>query len=257
MATFTGSIRSEALQGNTWVQVLLPDGSTRADKPYPVVYLLHGTTGNSADWTRFTRLPLYALEHGVAVVIPEIGNTWAKNIPDRGRFFDYLVDELPDLMGGLFNFSRKREETAVMGASSGAYAALKCALSRPEQYGFCGAFSTASVFLREYLDDLRAQKPEEMENPHLRAVYGPNLTCSEEDVLPELAQKASQSPVRPGLYLTIGKQDFLYGPNQDFKKVLSALPLDFEMEEWEGGHDWYFWDESVKRALARFSKMLG
>jgi S-formylglutathione hydrolase FrmB len=237
---------------DTWVQVLTPDRMRKGDKPYKVIYVLHGTTGNSLNWVQLTLMPLYAGEHNVVFVMPEIGNTWCRNIPDRGNFFNYIVDELPEMMGGILNISDKREDVAIMGNSSGAYGAMKCALLRPEQYWLCGAFSTASVYVREYLDYLRQQKPDEMENPHLRTVYGPNLECSEDDELIKLARKASQKTIKPKIYMTIGHQDFLYEPNEAFSKEMKTLPLHFTYETWEGGHDWRFWDKSLKSALDKY-----
>lgn len=252
MATYSGCIRSEAIQMNTWIQVVTPDGIRRGDNPCTVIYMLHGTTGNSMDWIRYTMLPWYACEHNVVFVIPEIGNTWGRNIPDRGNFFNYIVDELPAIMGGMFNISDKREDVAIMGNSAGAFAAMKCALLRPEQFGLCGAFSTASVYLDKYLDSLRCQKPEEMENPHLRSVYGPNLEYTEEDVLLRLAEKVNSQSVKPKIYMTIGKQDFLYEANQAFNQEMDKLSFDYTYETWEGKHDWYFWDKSIKKALDRY-----
>jgi S-formylglutathione hydrolase FrmB len=252
MASFSGCIRSKEMAMDTWVQVIAPDGTKKTDQPSKVIYLLHGTTGNSMNWVHLTLMPLYAIEHRVVFVVPEVGNTWFRNIPGRGNFFNYIVDELPEIIVGMFRISDKREDVAVMGNSSGAYAAMKCALLRPEQYWLCGAFSTASVHLGQYLDYLRRQKPEEMENPLLRSVYGPNLECSEDDELLTLAQKASEKAVKPKIYMTIGLQDFLYEPNEVFRKEMQSLPLDFTYETWEGGHEWRFWDRSLKSALEKY-----
>lgn len=252
MAVYNGCIRSETMHMNTWVQVVTPDGTKKGDKPYKVIYMLHGTTGNSMDWVRYTMLPLYACEHNVVFIIPEVANTWCRNIPDRGNFFDYVVDELPDIMGGMFNISDKREDVAIMGNSAGAYSAMKCALLRPQQYGLCCAFSTACVHLDEYIDYLRSQRSEEMENPHLRSVYGPNLEYTDDDVLLKLAEKVSLQSIKPKIYMTIGKQDFLYDPNQVFSSEMERLSFDYTYETWDGGHDWYFWDQSIKKALEKY-----
>jgi len=252
MATFSGCIRSSEMNGDTWVQVVGPDGTKKSDAPHKVIYLLHGTTGNSSNWVQLTRLPLYACEHNVVFVIPEVGNTWCRNIPDRGNFFNYVVDELPEIAGGLFHISDKREDVAIMGNSSGAYSALKCALLRPEQYGLCAGFSTASVYLGEYLAYLRQQRPEEMENPHLRTVYGANLECTDDDELIKLARKASQHEVKPKVYMSIGEQDFLYEPNQRFSQEMKTLPLDFTYETFAGSHDWRFWDMALERVLEKY-----
>ncbi len=249
--SFSGCIRSKELHMDTWVQVVTPDVMKKG-KPHRVIYMLHGTTGNSMNWVHFTSMPLYACEHDVVFVVPEVGNTWCRNIPDRGNFFNYIVDELPEIIGGMFNISDKREDAAIMGNSSGAYGAMKCALSRPEQYWLCGAFSTASVYVGEYLDYLRRQKPEEMENPHLRSVYGPGLQCTEDDELIKLARKAAGLRVKPEIYMTIGQEDLLYESNQVFSKEMKSFYPNFACDTWPGSHDWHFWDQSLKRALEKY-----
>ena len=55
-------------------------------------------------------------------------------------YFSYLTEELPTICKSIFRISADREHTAVMGGSMGGYGALKCALSKPEQYGMCAAF---------------------------------------------------------------------------------------------------------------------
>ncbi|MFD1179097.1 alpha/beta hydrolase [Paenibacillus puldeungensis] len=252
MANYNGCVRSETMQLNTWVQVITPDGTKKGDPPYKVIYMLHGTTGNSMDWVRYTRLPLYACEYNVVFVVPEIANTWCRNIPDRGNFYNYIVDELPDLIGGMFNISDRREDVAIMGNSSGAYSAMKCALSRPEQFGLCAAFSTAGVQMDEYLNLLRLQKPEDMENPHMRSVFGPNLEYTDEDVLLKLAKRASSNRQKPQIFMSIGKQDFLYDANEAFSQEMEHLSFDYTYEAWDGGHDWYFWDQSLNRVLQKY-----
>jgi S-formylglutathione hydrolase FrmB len=252
MASFSGCLRSEELHQDTWVQVYFPDGRKPDDPPQRVIYLLHGTTGNSSNWGQFTRLPFYTNEYQVAFILPEIGNTWCRNLPDRGNYFNYIVDELPRQMNSIFHFSAQREDVAIAGNSSGAYAALKCAWQRPEQYGLCGGFSSGGLYLHEYLDQLRAQKPTEMENPHMRDVFGADLRCEENEELLTLARSVSRQAVKPAVYMTIGRDDFLFDVNERFQHDLSQLPLDFTYEVADGSHDWYFWDSALRRMLEKY-----
>jgi Predicted esterase len=246
----TGSVYSKSLNLDTWISVAYPDRTEKTGTP-KVVYMLHGSSGNSTNWLQNTLLPVYAQEYNVVFIMPEVGNTWYRNIRDRGDYFTYIADELPEIVNRMFHVSSKREDVAIMGNSMGAYGALKCALARPEQYGLCGAFSTACVTLKEYLDELRKQK-DAIENPSMRSVFGPDLTCTEDDELFELAKKAGQNPVSPKIYMTIGKDDFLYEPNQQFSGMMQKLPLDFTYETWDGIHDWHFWDQSLKSILEKY-----
>ncbi|MBB6698584.1 alpha/beta hydrolase [Clostridium algidicarnis] len=248
----TGSVYSKSLDIDTWISVAFPDRKG-SDKPHKVIYMLHGSSGNSTNWVQNTLLPLYSQDYNVVFIMPEVGNTWYRNIKDRGNYFTYIVDELPKIIKNIFNISTKREDVAIMGNSMGAYGAMKCALSRPDQYWLCGSFSTACVTVREYLDELREQK-DKIENPNMRSVYGPNLICTDDDELFKLAKKASEQPINPQIYMTIGKNDFLYEPNQYFSEKMKTLPLDFSFETWEGSHDWNFWNQSLKSVLDKYYK---
>ena len=50
MASFRGTIRSEALKMKTKLTVIISDTLQSTDR-YPVVYLLHGLSGNTDDWS--------------------------------------------------------------------------------------------------------------------------------------------------------------------------------------------------------------
>ncbi|MBE6822376.1 MAG: acetylesterase [Ruminococcaceae bacterium] len=246
----TGSVYSKSIDVDTWLSVVYPDRSNKSGPP-KVAYMLHGSTGNSTNWVQNTLLPLYAQEYNVVFIMPEVGNTWYRNIKDRGSYFTYIADELPELVYKMFRVSMERENVAIMGNSMGAYGALKCALARPDQYWLCGAFSTACVGIREYLAELRQQK-DAIENPNMRSVFGPELACEDSDDLLKLAEKAAQNPLNPSIYMTIGANDFLYEANIQFSDSLKELPLDFTFESWSGGHDWHFWNQSLKSILDKY-----
>ena len=67
-----------------------------------------------------------------------------------------------------------------------------------------------------------------------------------------LAEKAMEKGVIPRIYTTCGKQDRLYDMNIRMKDHLARLGYGNVYEEWEGTHNWYFWNESLRRALDRF-----
>lgn len=251
MMVFNGTIYSKAIGGNTCVHVAAPDGIKKGDAPRRVIYLLHGLTGSSVDWTVRTRVALYADEHDVVFIMPEVGNTWYRNIPNRGRFFDYVAEELPEVMGGLFNISARREDVAAMGCSMGGYGAMKAALLYPENYFLVCSFSTACAQLGAHMDRIR-RNPDELENTHLKSVYGPQLAYEEDEELALLARRAAKNPVKPIIYMNIGRQDFLYASNIALHEEMKTLDLDYTFEVADGAHEWYFWDRSLKAVLEKY-----
>ena len=128
----------------TSCDVILPQ-QTDADAPareFPVMYLLHNLTKSHSTWQRMTCIERYALNHGVAVVMPDAQLSSYADMVHGGKFFTYIADELPGLMRSFFPLSGRREDTFICGASMGGYGALKIGLTRPEQYGVIGSLSS-------------------------------------------------------------------------------------------------------------------
>lgn len=241
---FRGTIYSKELMMDTGLTVVLPR-EFRDHKPHRVIYMLHGLSDNNVKWAEFTMLPLYAEEYGLVFIMPEVGRSFYTDTPYGPRYFSYVSGELPNLCRNIFHISDKREDTAVMGLSMGGYGALKCALSRPEQYWLCCAFSSGglsieSTFNHEELCD------------ELTAVYGPDCWDKKENDILALARGASTQATKPIIHTTCGTEDFLYGDNVNFSKEMRSLDFEYTYDEWEGDHNWYFWDESLKRMLDKY-----
>ena len=45
-------------------------------RPMKVTYLLHGLTGNDANWVQYTQLPLWAREGNTLFILPDAGRSW-------------------------------------------------------------------------------------------------------------------------------------------------------------------------------------
>jgi S-formylglutathione hydrolase FrmB len=225
---------------------------------YKIVYLLHGLHGNQDTWLDKTMLPFYADVFKSIFIMPEVGRSFYRNMKYGHNYFTYISEELPEICARVFNISGKREDTAVIGCSMGGYGALKAALSKPEQFGFCGAISSACLFLNEHLDGLRKDPGPWLENggPGVEAIYrdfiaifGDDLSCTEGDLILELAKKAGALPVKPKIYAVCGTEDDLRKENLRFKEQIEKLNFNYTYEEWKGIHDWYFFNDALKKSL--------
>jgi S-formylglutathione hydrolase FrmB len=252
-----GNVSSDILHMQTGISVLAPD-KWRGTEPTRVVYLLHGLHGDHSTWLDNTMLPVFAKEYNILFVMPEVGRSFYSDMRHGHKFFTYITDELPDLCKTVFHISERREDTAVMGCSMGGYGALKAALSKPEQYGFCGAISSACLFLKGYLDGLREDATKWLKEGGadaqaiLRdfcAVFGDDLLWKAENDILELMQKAQAAPVKPRIYATCGIQDDLHDENFQFQLEMKKLNFDFTYEEWPGIHDWYFFNDALRKAI--------
>ena len=50
-----------------------------------------------------------------------------------------------------------------------------------------------------------------------------------------------------------GRQDILYDMNVSFRDFALRNHLDYKYEEWDGEHDWIFWEEALRRMFIEFS----
>lgn len=254
-----GDFFSTTLEMETGITLLLPNQSL--NKPsHQLVYLLHGLCGRSGDWLDYSMLPVFAEKYNLMFVMPEVARSFYSDMAFGQNFFSYITDELPRVCQSAFNVSAAREDTAVIGASMGGYAALKCALSRPEQYGYCAAFSSACLFLQQGLEFLRSKSEtaecQAMFGPRLindfKAIFGENFDWTPECDILQLAQRLSQQNTKPVIYTTCGTEDPFYADHQRFSVEMDALEFDFTHYETAGAHDWNFFNHALEQTLERF-----
>jgi len=182
------------------------------------------------------------------VVMPQVHRSFYADEAYGMKFWTFLSDELPRVVGRFFNVSQKREETFVAGLSMGGYGAFKWALRQPERFA-------AAVSLSGALDVAWLQKNDD--RPHIREVmdrvFAGRDAAGTDDDLFQLLEKADKSAL-PRLMLRCGTGDHLFEQNERFVHACAraGIPLDSEFEP--GGHEWSYWDRHIPRALDFIAK---
>ena len=246
MAFFRGDFASTQIGMNTSVTVIIPDGTP--NESMNVVYLLHGLSDNCTGWTRMTSIERYAIEANCIVVMPEVQRSYYVDMKYGPNYFSYISQELPMMMKKLFNISSKRENTFVAGLSMGGYGALKCAMTFPENYAGCAAFSSAC----DMQDSIDTGTITSLEKAEIVAIIGEGGKIGDVNDLFVLANKANASNLKPKIMMTCGTDDFLYHQNIKFKEHIEGLDFEFKYDEWEDAHTWHFWDMSIQIAFDYF-----
>jgi len=142
MALLEMDFRSGALGFHEEVIVTLPDRP--ADRPFPVLWLIHGANQDCTEWLRNTSIERYANSRGLAVVMPAMSNGHGQDMVHGMNYWTMVSEELPAAMHYLLPcLSHKREENFTGGASMGGYVAYKLALNYPDRYCAAGAFGGA------------------------------------------------------------------------------------------------------------------
>ena len=114
MALLQVNYYSQTLGMDRVMNVIIPELSdhnpswTAADlQDIPVLYLLHGMSGDQAVWTRRTSIERLVRQTPIAIVMPSTDLAWYTNTQYGMNYFDALVDELPKKIATLFQSVKK------------------------------------------------------------------------------------------------------------------------------------------------------
>lgn len=154
---------SNSLDCTMRFSIFLPPQALAGDsQTVPVLYWLSGLTCTDENFIQKAGAQRVAAELGIALVAPDTSprgegvaddpegaydmglgagfylnatqEPWAAHY----RMYDYIVDELPQLINTEFNLSQK---TAISGHSMGGHGALTIALKNPQRFSSVSAFS--------------------------------------------------------------------------------------------------------------------
>ncbi len=248
----TEKLESKLMGREMPFRVILPKGyddAADASKRYPVIYLLHGLTGNYANWTDRTDIAEAARWLNAIIVTPEGENGWYTDSvtkPDD-RHESYIVKELIPEIDKRFRTKPERKSRAIAGLSMGGYGALKFGLKYPEMFSLAGSFSGALGAAT-----FPALGRGEASLNSLAAVFGPmdSETRKANDIF-RIVREASPEQIAafPFIYFDCGTEDFLIGNNREFMTLLSERKVPHEYRQLPGGHTWPYWSKQVKEFL--------
>jgi putative tributyrin esterase len=257
MSRFQCSYQSKALLVPTTITVTLPfpsfDPVTSNEsleeiygsrEKFKTLYLLHGAFADADSWSLYTRVEQYADEHGLAVVMPSVGNSFYADLLHGPGYWTFVSEELPRFVRSVFPLSDKPEDNFVAGLSMGGYGAFKLALNKPEKFA-------AGISLSGVVDILTALKDPIHPVFNVNEYYGgiDKLKGSHSDLFAQLQKLKREGVSIPKLYLACGLEDELYDMNVKFRDYANSHSVDLTYEEGPGGHSWDFWDQYIQRAL--------
>ena len=239
---------SPTLSMNRRMTVYTPAGYETSGKRYPVFYLLHGMGGDENAWCdlgRATQILDNLIAQGKAepmIVVMTNGNADLEATPGESSL-GYVVPttRLPKTMEGSFethfpevvkfidkNYRTKanKKNRAIAGLSMGGFHSLHISNQYPDMFNYVGLFSAA---------------------------IWPNKNSSSAIYKDAEKKLATQFAKKPALYwIAIGKTDFLYKANEEYRKLLDSNNYPYEYYESEDGHIWKNW----RIYLSKFAPML-
>ena len=228
---------SPGLGINRRLTIYTPPGYESSKANYPVLYLLHGAGGDEEAWIalgRTAQIMDNLIAQGKAkpmIVVMPNGNVSQDAAPGEGNAGFYKPQFMaPRTMEGSYEgafmdivkfveknyrVNAKKESRAIAGLSMGGFHSMHISRYYPNTFDYVGLFS-AAIMPRE---DATAK------------VYS-NI----DETLK--VQKENGTKL---YWIAIGKTDFLYQANVDFRKKLDGMGMKYEYVESEGGHIWRNW----------------
>ena len=246
MAVMKIEYYSEVLGMEWGVNILYPDASRVTEpnsKDIPVLYLLHGMSGNHNSWLKRTNVERLLRGTNLIVVMPNTNNGWYTDTQYGYNYYTALAEELPKVLKRFFpNMTNKREKTFIAGLSMGGYGSFKLALST-DRFSHAASFSGALSF--------EESSPESQDlgtRAYWRGVFGKvNDWVNSPYSLETLAKKSDKETK---LWVWCGERDYLYSANNLAVKNLKKLGFDVTYTHSAGTHEWYYWEKQLERFLA-------
>ncbi|WP_374164384.1 esterase [Arcticibacter sp. MXS-1] len=228
---------SPTLKMERRLTVYTPPGYESGNKRYPVFYLLHGMGGDEEAWIalgRTAQIMDNLIAQGKAspmIVVMTNGNAVQEAAPGESSLNFYkptfqlpktmegsMEQSFPDVVNFIDNSYRtvkSKQGRAIAGLSMGGFHSLHISKQYPDMFDYVGLFSAAIMPGKD--------------------VKSPVYSNMEEKLKVQFEKK-------PKLYwIGIGKTDFLYQANTDYRKMLDARNYKYVYYESEGGHIWRNW----------------
>jgi S-formylglutathione hydrolase FrmB len=254
MALIHAHFFSEALGMQRTMDVVLPQKANGigvngedSEAELPVLYLLHGWSDDHTIWQRRTSIERYALEKGLAVIMPGSDLGFYTDMKYGYDFWEFFSRELPEITTEFFpRISKRREYTFVAGLSMGGFGALKLGINCPERFG-------AAASLSGLVDPLWQYKNGSANEAWLNIFGDEDEVRGSVNDLPFMMEKLIAESAAPGkavpkFFQTCGTEDFLYEINAAFRDRFKDR-VDLTYHEEPGSHEWSYWDRNIQRVL--------
>ena len=245
----TAIVYSQCMHKNVKCVVIMPDRYETDTTHLPVLYLLHGWSGNYSDWIlKDTDLLNEVDKNGFIVVCPD-GNydSWYFNSPvdTTMKYETNIALEIPAYIDAHYRTIASRKARAITGLSMGGHGALYLAIKHKDIFGAAGSMSGGVDFrpfpenwgIKKYLGD-----------------YNSNKENWDKNVVVDLVDSLQKGELK--IIFDCGVSDFFIEVNRNLHQKLLDKKIDHDYAERPGEHNWTYWNNSIKYQMLFFANFL-
>ncbi|NDW10542.1 alpha/beta hydrolase family protein [Dysgonomonas sp. 520] len=227
--------------------IILPAGYDRnANKNYPVLYLLHGYSGNHSSWVELKKeLPEEASRLGMIIVCPDGKNAWYWDSPinPKMQYETYVSKELVGYIDKNYKTIQSPNGRAIAGLSMGGHGALWLAINHPDVFGACGSMS-GGVDIRPF--------PNNWEMKKSIGSYKDNPKVWDDHTV--MTQISKIEPNTLSIIIDCGTEDFFFGVNEKLHQELRYRNIKHDYIVRPGAHNGPYWQNAIDYQLLFFWK---
>ncbi|MCF0258023.1 alpha/beta hydrolase [Bacteroides heparinolyticus] len=241
----TVCVKSTSMNKEVEVVYVLPDKAV-GKTACPVVYLLHGYSGNARSWIQLKpELLQIADEKGIIFVCPDGKNSWYWDSPKDAayRYETFVSSELVKYTDEHYATVPAKKARAITGLSMGGHGALWIAMRHKEIFGAAGSMS-GGVDIRPF--------PQNWEMSKQLGEFAANKKVWDEHTVVNQLDKIENGDL--AMTIDCGEADFFLEVNKDLHNRLLARKIDHDFTIRPGGHTGPYWNNSIDYHILFFEK---
>ena len=250
---FVDAVKSTALGMDLRFNIYLPDGYAAGNTRYPVIYLLHGASGNENDWSQkggavetLDGLMRRGLIRPSIAVMPSIGpQSWFADGAVH-KMETAIMTELLPYVESRYRAGTARSERSITGLSMGGYGALNLSLRNPSRFCAAGIISPAIYDPLPPETSASRKAPQFMRNGQ----FDPDLWKSLN--YPAHLEAYAKAPQKVPMWIVSGDHDALgiaVMSTNLYARMLKIQPKQAELRIIDGDHEWMVFRDALPDAL--------
>jgi S-formylglutathione hydrolase FrmB len=220
--------------------VITPDNYSSA-QALPVVYLLHGYSGNYADWIiKAKGFEKAADLYQMIIVCPDGNNSWYWDSPvDTGyKYETYVSKELINWIDGKYKTIKSRKGRGITGLSMGGHGGLYLGLKHQDIFGAAGSMS-GGVDTRPF--------PNNWDMALRLGKYAEHPENWEKNTVINLLHLLTPNSL--ALIIDCGTEDFFYKVNENLHQQMLYRNIAHDYITRPGAHNWNYWNNAIQYQL--------
>lgn len=233
--TDTLQVYSPEMDKEIPILVTVPDNYNLLEVKYPVLYLLHGYSGNHLTWiSRFPKLKKYVDEYQMIVVSVDGGyDSWYVDSPvdKKIRYESFITKTLVPTIDSLYHTIPDRDNRGIGGLSMGGHGALYLSIKHPDVFGAASSMS-GGVDILPFPDNWGIKKVLGEQKSHLDN-WKKHSVINLVDGL-----KADELKI----FIDEGTDDIFIDQNRDLHQKLLDLKIPHDYIERPGAHTNDYWE---------------